>query len=254
MTQDRPEMGASIHHMPLPDVELLPTELPFEDGEPMESPWHRDAPQLLMAAYATARGPEAHDYYMGANMFVYFSPEQVHSRDFKGPDLFFVFDVDGRRERLSWIAWLEDWRYPDVIFEMLSASTERYDLTVKKDIYEHVFRTAEYFCVAPSVERLFGWRLVGGAYEPIAADERGWLWSEQLGHWIGAWEGSYLHKRSRWPRLYAPDGRLAPLPAEVAGLKAEQATLRAQAEVQRADELAARVAALEAELARLRGG
>lgn len=107
------------------------------------------------------------DFFFGVNMFVYYSLNQVRNKDYRGPDAFMVKDVDGARERLSWIAWVEDGRYPDVIFELLSPSTEREDLTTKKQIYEGIFHTAECFCIAPDVKRLLGWRLERGAYVPI---------------------------------------------------------------------------------------
>ena len=52
----------------------------------METQRHVMQLQLLMdplRAYWTDR----QDVYVGGNMFVYFSLEQVHNQDFRGPDL-----------------------------------------------------------------------------------------------------------------------------------------------------------------------
>src|SRR5262249_17671389 len=129
------------------EIGLPPTDLPYDDGEPMESPWHYKSATLLMASYVAACGGRCDDSYVGANMFLYYSMRQVRNQDYKGPDLFIVKNVDGTRSRLSWIVWEEDGRYPDVIFELLSPSTEQEDLGPKKQLYEQVFRTPEYFCV-----------------------------------------------------------------------------------------------------------
>jgi Uma2 family endonuclease len=265
--------GLTIEDLPWPEVELPPTDLPYDDGDKMESPWHFKQAVLLLDAYTAVRGPSK-DYFIGANMFVYYSMRQVRNMDYRGPDVFIVNHVDGARERLSWIVWDEDGRYPDVIFELLSPSTEAGDLSAKKQLYEQVFRTPEYYCIAPGVARLMGWRLAPGGYQPMVADERGWLWSEELQLWLGAWRGNYLAEEQTWLRFYDPAGRLVPLPDEAAteraaaeaqraeaateraaaeAQRAEAATERAAAEAQRADELAARLAALEAELQRLRG-
>jgi Uma2 family endonuclease len=43
------------------------------------------------------------------------------------------------------VVWEEGGRYPEVIFEFLSPSTRQADRTVKKELYEQVFRTPEYY-------------------------------------------------------------------------------------------------------------
>ncbi len=230
-----------------PEIELPPTadQLPYDDGEPMESPWHSDNARLLRAGYIAARGGRREDYYVGANMFVYYSMQQVRNKDYKGPDVYIVKNVDGTKPRLSWVAWEEDGRYPDVIFELLSQSTQQQDLGEKKRIYEQIFRTPEYFCIAPEAEYMLGWRLKNGKYEPIEPDERGWLWSQELALWLGIWTGKVLDEEHTWARFYTAAGSLVLLPEEAEKQRADE-------EKQRADELAARLSALEAELARLK--
>jgi Uma2 family endonuclease len=186
------------------------------------------------------------DYYVGANMFVYYSSQQVCNQDYKGPDVFFAKHAEGQRKRLYWAIWDEYGRYPDVLFELLSASTEQNDLGFKKQLYEQHFRAPEYFCIAPEMERLLGWRLVDGVYQPIMPDEHGRLWSKELDLWLGRWQGTYLAEEHIWPRFYHPDGNLVLLPDEAALVALE-------AERQRADSLAEQLAALQAELERLRG-
>ncbi|HBY99313.1 MAG TPA: hypothetical protein DEP84_36135 [Chloroflexi bacterium] len=230
-----------------PPIEMPALELPTEDGIPLESNWHRQEMNLLIDCVHTY-WRDRRDFFVGGNMFIYFSLEQARNRDYRGPDFFVVKDVDGTRDREAWVVWEEQGRYPNVIVELMSPSTAEIDLNFKKRLYEQTFRTPEYFCCAPEVERLLGWRMAAsGVYESIAPDERGWLWSEELGLWLGPWQGTFLGEEHTWLRFYAPDGELVLLPDEAA-------LRRAEAERQRAEEFAARVAALEAELSRLRGG
>ena len=110
-----------------PDISDLPTE----DGVPLESPWHRDQINLLIDSLISAWG-ERDNYFVGGNMFIYFSKEQARNRDYRGPDFFVVKNVDGKLERGSWIVWDEGGRYPNVIIELLSPSTAELDKTVKR--------------------------------------------------------------------------------------------------------------------------
>ncbi|NJN05102.1 MAG: phytase, partial [Rhodobacteraceae bacterium] len=50
------------------------------------------------------------DYFVGGNMFLYYSAEQVRNQSYKGPDFFFVRDVDGTKKRDYWAVWDEDGR------------------------------------------------------------------------------------------------------------------------------------------------
>jgi Uma2 family endonuclease len=216
--------------MPFSDIAVIPqTELPETDGEPLESPWHLAAIVLLMDLVRShLRGRD--DFFVGGNMFLYYSDEQVRNRDYKGPDFFFVDGVDGKRPRGSWVVWLEDGRYPDLIMELLSKTTAKHDRTTKKKLYERTFHTPEYFCYDPNRHKLEGWRLNGqGRYQTIKPNKHGWLWSEQLELWLGTWEGQYLEQEGTWPRLYRKDGSLVPTRAEAG----EQRADRAEAELAR---------------------
>ncbi|HWQ13258.1 MAG TPA: Uma2 family endonuclease [Roseiflexaceae bacterium] len=120
---------------------LPPTDLPYDDGEKMGSPWHAHTLSIVAAGIIAARGGRMEDYYVGTNMFVSFSLEQVRTADYKGPDIFFVDKVDGQNPRLYWAIWDEDGRYPDVIIELLAESTEQEDLGKRKELDERTFHT-----------------------------------------------------------------------------------------------------------------
>jgi Uma2 family endonuclease len=110
-------------------------------------------------------------------------------------------------------------------------------LGAKKELYERTFRVPEYFCYDPASQTLWGWRLIGGSYVPIPADQEGALWSEQMELWLGRWQGEYLRIDTTWLRHWTPDGDLV-------------LTL-AEAEAQRADAAEAEGARLRARLASL---
>ncbi|NER46991.1 MAG: hypothetical protein F6J92_09880 [Symploca sp. SIO1A3] len=217
-----------------------PTDLIFDDGEPLESNRHRIAMNVLIEAVHQAyQGRD--DYFAGGNMFVYYSSQQIRNREFKGPDFFVALDVDGTVERQGWVVWEEAGRYPDVIVELMSPSTASQDKGKKKDLYEQTFRTRDYFIYDPFDKKsLQGWHLGGNLrYESIAPDERGWLWCESLGLWLGTWEGTLTKEKANWLRFFDGEGNLILLAQELAEQerqRAEQERQRAEQECQRAEQ------------------
>ncbi len=226
-----------------------PTDLIFDDGEPLESNRHRIAMNVLIRSLRQAWA-ERNDFFTGGNMFIYYSSAQARNRDFRGPDFFAALNVDGTRERLGWVVWEEEGRYPNVIVELMSPSTARTDTGIKKDIYEQIFRTPDYFVFDPfEPNSLQGWHLDASQhYQPLVADERGWLWCETLGFWLGTWEGTIDGEPALWLRFYDPEGNLVLLPEEAAQQRAEQESQRAEQAEQRAEQERQRAERLAAQL------
>jgi Uma2 family endonuclease len=226
----------------VPDLEML-AKFPLveSDGEPLETGWHVFEIYLLIQS-VLSHFADRTDFYAGGNMFIYFSLEQARNRDFRGPDFFIVKETHLSPLRRYWATWLEGGRYPNLIMELLSPTTADYDRTIKKDVYERVFGTAEYILYDPDTGQLEGWQL--GAkkrYVKMKPDERGWLWSDELGLWIGIWEGEYNRFHSTWVRFFDANGQLVLIGEE-----------HAQAERRRAEIERQRAEAAEAELARLK--
>lgn len=198
----------------------------YEDGIPMESDWHRAAMNLLIEIL-TYFWRYRSDVYISGNMFVYFDPDQIKNRNFRGPDFFVVKGVaDGDRWREAWIVWEENGLAPHIVIELTSVSTEAQDKGPKKEIYEQILRVPEYLCYNPETEELVGWRLTAGHYQAIEANEQGWLWSEELQLWIGTWHGPYLSRDNRWLRFFNSDGDL--VLAEWEAAEVEIARLKAK--------------------------
>ncbi|MCU0568350.1 MAG: Uma2 family endonuclease [Oculatellaceae cyanobacterium Prado106] len=220
-TQLFDQIGADWEH-PTP-----PTDLIFDDGEPLESNRHRIAMNVLIDSALAALAARL-DSFVGGNMFVYYSQNQAMNRDFRGPDFFVALEVDGSRERKGWVTWQEGGRYPDVIIELLSPSTEIIDRTVKKDLYERVFRTADYFIFDPfNANEFEGWHLVNQRYQPLQPNSQGQLWCETLQVWLGTWEGRIQREpptgTCSWLRFYDANHQLILLPEEQERFRADQA-------------------------------
>jgi Uma2 family endonuclease len=261
----------SHRYVPMADPRVPPyppIELVSEDNENMDSEWHRMAMTLLIESIRLHfAGRE--DYYAGGDMFIYFNEQQARDRDFRGPDFFFVWGRPLNPPRQWWAVWEEDGKFPDVIVELLSHSTSSSDLGVKREVYQDIFKTPEYFCFDPADNALLGWRLENDAYVPIEPNEKGRLWSNRLRLWIGAWDGMAFPFRGTWPRFFRIDGDLILSPreklirieqshrdiekrSEAGWEQASREGARADAEAMIAEAERLRADALEAELARLR--
>jgi Uma2 family endonuclease len=225
-------------------IEWPPTEheLPCDDGMPMETQRHVLQLQLLMDPLRLF-WTDRQDVYVGGNMFVYFSLEQVSHRDFRGPDFFVALGVP-KRERKSWVVWQEG-KGPDVVIELLSDSTAAQDKGEKKAIYQDCLRVPEYFWFDPFSGEWPGFSVRCGEYHAIAEDAQGRLVSRQLGLALVRWQGAYQDAEARWLRWATLDGAQLPTPQEVA-VEAQRRAAEAQlhlAEAQRqAETLGARLA------------
>lgn len=211
-------------------AELMPDARQLLSDEPeMESTQHYQQLALLVSSLEW-RWRDRDDFFVGANLTVYYSHQQLRHREFRGPDFFLVREVS-REPRNSWVVWEEGGRYPDLIIELLSDSTAGVDRRDKKTLYQNVFRTPEYFWFSPVTGEFAGFRLVGKHYEAIPANERGWRWSEVLGLYLGVANGQL--------RYFDQAGEMAPTPAEAAEQerqRAEQERQRAEQEQQRAEQ------------------
>ncbi len=171
------------------------------------------------------------DYFIGANLTIYFSRQQLRNRDFRGPNFFLVRNTS-KRPRKSWVVWEEEGKYPDLIIELLSNSTAETDKTTKKSLYQDQFRTQEYFWFSPDDLELTGFKLIGQEYQVIIPNQQGLLASEVLGLFLGIYQEKL--------RYFTPEGDLVPTPEEAA-LQAEN---RANEAENRAERLAEQLQSL----------
>ncbi len=219
-------------------ADLMPDATQLESNEPeMESSLHYAQLALLVACLEWL-WRERTDFFIGANLTIYFSREQLKNKDFRGPD-FFLVKQTAKRPRRSWVVWEEGGQYPDLIIELLSDATVQKDRTLKKTLYQDRFRTPEYFWFSPDTLEFEGFQLVNHHYEPIPPDGQGRRWSQVLGLYLGVNQGKL--------RYFQANGDLVPTPDEAAAqaqIQAKQAQAQVQQAQARADRLAAQLRAL----------
>jgi len=190
----------------------LPKSDLLSDEPPMETELHLRQLMLLIQSLELL-WKDRQDFYAFGNLTIYYSPNQRKSEYFRGPDFFVVLGV-ARKPRKSWVVWEEEGKYPHVIIEILSDSTAETDRGLKKEIYQETFRTPNYFWFDPNSLEFKGFQLMVGKYEEIAANEQGWLWSQQLELFLGVHDSQL--------RFFTPEGKLVPTPEEVAEKMAQK--------------------------------
>ena len=209
-------------------------EIIFPEGEfwsdepPLESNLHLRQIVLLIQCLEWL-WQDRDDYFATGNLTVYYSPNQKKSAEFRGPDFLVVLGTTRNQNRRSWVVWQEDGKYPNVIVEILSKSTAKVDREEKKQIYQDIFRTPDYFWFDPETLEFQGFTLISGVYQPIKPNEQGWLWSEQLGLYLGIYEDKL--------RYFTPERELVPTPEEAARL-AEDTARQERENTQQAQQLA----------------
>ncbi len=215
--------------------DVIPEEIIFPPGEiesnepPLETYLHLQQ-MLLLIKCLDWLWRERNDYFATGNLTIYYSPQQRKSEDFRGPDFFVVLNTENK-PRKSWVIWEENGKYPNVIIELLSSSTAQTDRGSKKQIYQDIFRTPEYFWFDPESLEFVGFELLRGTYSQLQPNEQGWLWSEQLELYLG------IHQRKL--RFFTREGQLVATPEEAAiaqQQRAEQEQQRAEQEQQRAEQ------------------
>lgn len=212
-----------------PEITFPPGDL-YSDEPPLESYLHLRQLILLLTCLEW-HWRERNDYFAAGNLTIYYSPKQLKSEDFRGPDLYVVLGTE-RKPRKSWVVWEEEGKYPNVIVEVLSDTTAKTDRGLKKQIYQDTFRTPDYFWFDPNSLEFAGFHLVDGQYEPLEPNPQGWLWSHQLQLFLGVAE--------RQLRFFSSDGQLVLSPEESARAEQQRAEI-AQQQVAEAQEQIAEV-------------
>ncbi len=203
-----------------PEDGIFPPGDLYSDEPPLETDLHRLQMTLLIQCLEWL-WRKRNDFYASGNLTIYYSPRQRKSEKFRGPDFFVVLGTE-RKPRKSWVVWEEDGKYPNLIIEILSNSTGDTDKGLKKQIYQDIFRTPDYFWFDPETLEFAGFHLLDGEYQPLVPNPQGCLWSQQLGLYLGVYQEKL--------RFFTSGGELISTPQEVA-----------QQEKQRSDRLAAKL-------------
>ena len=211
------------------EIQCPPSDL-LSDEPPLETDLHRDQIDLLIRLLKWW-WRDRQDVYVSGNLTIYYNQQQLKSRDFRGPDFFVVLGVE-KRPRKSWVVWDEGGKYPDVIVEILSDTTAQVDKGLKKDLYQHTFRTPDYFLFDPFTLELQGFHLVDGRYEEISPTSEGWLWSQQLGLYLGIHADQLRFFTAEHQLIQSPEERVEQAEKRAQQAEHEIERLRAQLRVQ----------------------
>ena len=155
---------------------------------------------------------------------------------------------------------------PALVIEVTSPDTRKNDVGIKKDFY-HRAGVPQYVIVDVRSRkkdgrqlRLTSYRHTPAGYEPVASDDRGWVWLDSIGIWLGSAEGRavcYDGETAAEIGDYTSVCQALALAEEQAASNAralavaeEQAAANARARA----EAEARIRELEEELRGLRGG
>jgi colicin import membrane protein len=147
-----------------------------------------------------------------------------------GPDIAVIFGVRKRKRLGATFYSTAEGARPRLIIEVTSPNTRRNDVVTKVDEY---YRAGVLLYVIVDVRirqgqrarlELIGYRHAPGGYEKMALDERGWLWLEEIGVWIGI-EGTRVVCYDRH------DQKILDY-AELADAREAEATARRAAEAQ----------------------
>jgi Putative restriction endonuclease len=126
-------------------------------------------------------------------------------------------------ERKSWVVW-EEGKAPDVVIELLSASTATADKNEKKLIYQNQMRVPEYFWYDPfNPDDWAGFSIQQRVYQPLIVSDRQQLESESLGLALQRWQGNYKGIEATWLRWATLAGELLPTPEEQERQRADKA-------------------------------
>jgi Uma2 family endonuclease len=217
-----------VQPLPIKETGLdlkLKNEIEFPQGEywseepPLESNLHLRQILLLIQSLEWL-WRDRNDYFAAGNLTIYYSSNQKKSEEFRGPDFFVVLNTTRNQNRRSWVVWEEEGKYPNVIVEIISESTAKTDREDKKQIYQDIFRTPDYFWFDPVSLELEGFTLIRGVYQPIKPTDQGYLWSQELGLYLGIYQDKL--------RYFTPEGDLVPTPEEAAIAAQNQAFIERQ--------------------------
>ncbi len=158
---------------------------PGSDGAPMAET-SANAIQMVDLQFALqslfAQQGRAHTTTVGGNQFVYYNP--ANGRDNISPDVYVIFDVPPPAPP-KWETWIEG-KFPDIVFEISSPSTQREDLSERPGGKRRVYAeqgAKEYYIYDPQGAMdppFLGFESRHGRMEPLTPLASGGIMSPLL--------------------------------------------------------------------------
>jgi Uma2 family endonuclease len=132
----------ALHVAREPEIDF--STFPASDGKPMADT-EVNLEQMIGLILEFRQAVEPHGHHVGGNLLVYYNPE--NGRDHCSPDVFVALDA-GPALRESWKVWVEG-KFPEVVFEVASISTQNTDIWEKVRLYEEQ-GAQEYYIYDPA--------------------------------------------------------------------------------------------------------
>lgn len=240
-------MTQSLTSIVLPPAFPDHTQLPESDGTFVKN--FQEHPQSLILTDSIGpvlqrRHPDG-QYAIGQDCGIYWRETDPPEKGAIAPDWFYVPNVPPKLDgliRRSYVLWRE-FMAPMIALEFASGDgTEERDTTplsrsdgeVSKPgkfwVYERIIRMPYYGIYEINNGKLEVYRLVDGAYQVLAANERGHYPIAPLEVELGLWQGSYQNQTQLWLRWWDDQGNLLLIGDERAGLERERAERAEQAQ------------------------
>jgi Uma2 family endonuclease len=216
------------------------TQLPDTDGSIVEN--FQEHPQSILLTESLwpvleRLHPDGR-FAVGQNSGIYWRHTDPPLRGCVAPDWFYVPNVPPMLQgevRRSYVMW-QELEPPQMVIEFVSGDgSEERDRTPGEGkfwIYERRIHASYYAIYEVDRERVEVWRLTGGVYEPVVANERGHYSIAPLGIELGIWEGTYKNFHLPWLRAWDSNGQFLLADSE----RADEERRRAEDAVRRADE------------------
>ncbi len=162
-------------------VEIDYSTFPEDDGEPMAETF-ANAVQMVDLQWTLQtlfdRQGRAATTSVGGNQLMYYNERD--GRDHVSPDVYVILD---RRPPAppSWKTWIEG-KFPDIVFEISSPSTQDEDVGPKRALYARL-QVREYYIYDPQQETtpaFRGYERRGDRLEPLPPLSSGGIWSPLL--------------------------------------------------------------------------
>ncbi|MCS6812791.1 MAG: Uma2 family endonuclease [Cyanobacteria bacterium] len=171
------------------------------------------------------------------------------------PDVFVAFGITNKQQNRGKFIVANEGVRPTFVLEVVSPRYRRADRETKVLHYART-KVQEYVIVDRRryrtivLDEVLGYRLVGGAYQPITPDDDGRIFCETVGLWISLQEGHLVMQDGTTGERLLTSDELESI-AEQERQRAEQERQRAEQERQRAEQERQRAEQMAAELQQL---
>ncbi|MGB7085170.1 MAG: Uma2 family endonuclease [Phormidesmis sp.] len=230
----------------MPTMYDLPSEDPEEPGLPDE--FHDFQPELLSETFRL-QDYASDNIFTAADLNLYYDP--THANWYKRPDWFAAIGISRfyRGEgieskllksgdlRLSYVIWQEEVS-PFVVVELISPGTENEDFgrsvrqpgkpPTKWSVYEEILQIPYYVIYDRYTDRLNGFHLTDGRYQPIPIGSENKIWIPEINAGLGMWQGRFKRSTRNWLRWYDSSGNWLLTLEEENEQRAQQAQREAQ--------------------------